>query len=312
MKWLEMFQLAATLGSVQAVAEETGLSVSTVSQHLRSLESQLGVELFNHDRRPITLTPLGGVFLKNIDEALSLIRKAQSEITTADAGQTRILRLGLLEDFDSEIGPELAVHLAAGMPKCDFTHRTRPSHEILDMLRKKQIDIGVASRPHNGATELLEFPLLRDPFVLAIPQNCKTPPNEILRGKSELHFLRYSSAQHIHSQIEAQLRRLKIVLPNRFEIESNQTIMAMIAAGSGWAVTTPMSYMRARRFHAQVKLQPFPEKAFARSLSIFTTPETGETAQQIVGSALRTLFRKRALKPALEMMPWLQDSFDLS
>jgi DNA-binding transcriptional LysR family regulator len=43
---------------------EAGLSISTVSHHLRSLEAQLGVTLLNHARRPMTLTPVGAVFLK--------------------------------------------------------------------------------------------------------------------------------------------------------------------------------------------------------------------------------------------------------
>ncbi len=81
LKWLEVFQLAATLGSVQAVAQETGLSISTVSHHLRSLEDQLGVSLLDHRRRPMVLTPAGSVFLKYIEEAMSLIRKARATMS---------------------------------------------------------------------------------------------------------------------------------------------------------------------------------------------------------------------------------------
>ena len=64
LKWLEVFHLMACHGSVQVAAREAGLSISTVSHHLRSLEAQLGVTLLNHARRPMTLTPVGAVFLK--------------------------------------------------------------------------------------------------------------------------------------------------------------------------------------------------------------------------------------------------------
>ena len=70
LKWLEVFHLVACHGSVQAAAREAGLSISTVSHHLRSLEAQLGVTLLNHARRPMILTPVGAVFFKNVDEAL--------------------------------------------------------------------------------------------------------------------------------------------------------------------------------------------------------------------------------------------------
>lgn len=311
LKGLEVFQLVATMGSAQAVAQETGLSVSTISHHLRSLEDQLGVALLDHRRRPMVLTPAGGVFLKYIDEALGLIRKAQAELVTGDVHQATSLRLGLIEDVDSEIGPELAVMLASGMPRCAFTHHTRPSHEILRLLRKRQIDIGLANRPSDAVLDLQETPFLRDPFVLAVPVSAELAPEGFLAGDSKLPFLRYSTAQIISGQIEAQLRRLKVSLPTRFNIESHQTMMAMIAAGEGWAITTPLSFMRARRFHRQVRLHPFPSKGFARFLSVFATPECSQTSQQMVCHTLQSLTRKRALQPALEMMPWLERDFHL-
>lgn len=309
LKWLEVFQRTATLGSVRAVAKETGLSISTVSHHLRSLETKLGVNLLDHKRRPMVLTPAGREFLKYIEQALMLIRKGQAEVMTGNVYEARMLRLGLIEDFDNEIGPDLAVRLAKTMPQCNFTHRTRSSHEILDFLRRRAIDIGIANVPIDGAPDLQETPFLRDPFVLALPVNCQQTPAELLEGLGRLPFLRYDAGQIISHQIETQLRRLKINLPRRFEIESNQTLMAMIAEGGGWAITTPMCYMRASRFHAKVKLFPFPEKAFARSISIFATPECAVKSQQLVQDIVTLLIEKRALQPAFAIMPWLEGHF---
>ena len=77
--WLELFQICARDGSLQAASRTTGLSVSTVSHHLRSLEAHLGVDLFDHSRRPMVLTPKGSAFLLGIEEALRSIRKARAE-----------------------------------------------------------------------------------------------------------------------------------------------------------------------------------------------------------------------------------------
>jgi DNA-binding transcriptional LysR family regulator len=311
LRGLEVFQLTAGQGSVQAAARETGLSTSTVSHHLRSLEDQLGVALLDHGRRPMTLTPAGAVFLKNIDEALNLIRKAHAEVTLGNMTDARNLRLGQIEDFDSDIGPELAVLLANGMPKCDFAHYTRFSSEIFDMLHAQKLDIGIASHPSNGTSQLKEFPMLRDPFVLAIPGNCTTRPEEFLTGSGGLPMLRYARDQQIRKQIDAQLRRLKIDLPVRFEVESNQMMMAMIAAGSGWAVTTPTCYFRARRFHGQVRLHPFPAKGFARHLSLFAREECADEVIGTINSAMRNLIEMRLIHPAIEATPWLSDELYL-
>lgn len=311
LKWLDVFQRVARTGSVQAVATQTGLSISTVSHHLRSLEDQMGVALLDHSRRPMTLTPSGAVFLKHIDEALKLITKARAEVTLGNMGEARHLNLGLIEDFDSDIGPELAVYLAAGMSKCDFSHHTRFSHEIIDMLHRDKLDIGIASRPTEGSGDLQEFPMLRDPFVLALPASSTVTPLDCLSEQASLPLLRYASGQHISVLIEAQLRRLKIELPNRFEVESNQTMMAMIAAGFGWAVTTPTCFFRARRFHGQIKLHPFPNKSFARTVSLFATQTCSSEVTQTINSTMRGLVERHLIDPAHEAMPWLRDSFQL-
>lgn len=140
LKALELFQLCARKGSLQAAAQDSGLSLSTVSHHLRSLEEQLGVQLFNHARRPMVLTPRGEVFLRNIDDALLAIRKAKAEASSGSISDASYLRVGAIEDFDSDIVPELAVFLSERMPKCDFTYVTEHSHKIIELLRNHQLD----------------------------------------------------------------------------------------------------------------------------------------------------------------------------
>ncbi|MDA4846627.1 LysR family transcriptional regulator [Hoeflea poritis] len=309
LKWLEVFQLAARSGSVQEVASETGLSVSTVSHHIQSLEKRLGVSLLDHNRRPMVLTPAGNVFLRYIEEALSLIRKAEIEAVSGNMIEARSLRLGMVDDFDAEIAPELARTLAAGMRNCEFTHFARPSHEILHLLRNRQMDVGVATRPMDDVSDLVEYPLVRDPFVVVTPISQGMSPEDYLAGKSTIPLIRYSQTQIIGRQIEAQLRRLRISLPNRIEMESNQSIIGMVADGSGWAITTPLSYLRARRFHGQTVLHPFPGKSFARFISIFTAEEYAQGVARMIANTMRRLIHLRTIEPAVQQIRWLEEGF---
>ncbi|MEB8388391.1 LysR family transcriptional regulator [Rhodobacteraceae bacterium KMM 6894] len=311
LKGLEVFQLTARSGSVQDAAEAIGLSVSTVSHHLRTLEAALGVSLLDHSRRPMRVTPEGASFLRHVDAALRLLRHAEVEAGSGILAQTRQLGLGLIEDFDSEIAPELTRILIGAMPDCAFRHFTRPSHEILALLRARDIDIGVATRPQIDPSDLVEYALLRDPFVLAVPMARTTAPEAYIAGDSGLPLLRYARNQIIGAQIEAHLRRLRADQPNRFEFESNQSIMGLIAEGGGWAITTPLNYIRARRFHRQITLIPFPGKGFSRHLSVFANDIHAEGVTASVVATLRQLIETRSIAPAVHHMPWLQDAFRL-
>ena len=169
LKSLELFRETARCGQVQSVAQAAGLSVSTVSHHLRQLEHTLGVQLLDHARRPMALTPEGAAFLDHIDVPLDLLRKAEGAALTGRLSDIRNLRLALIEDFEDEVAPDLARQLARDMPACRFLHLTRPSHDILALLDSRAVDLGLATRPDTEPEGIREWPLLRDPYVVALP-----------------------------------------------------------------------------------------------------------------------------------------------
>ncbi len=311
LKWLELFQICAQKGSLQAAAKETGLTISTVSHHLRNLEDHLGVELFNHTRRPMVLTPKGRVFLRNIDDALHLIRKAKAEASAGSITEASYLRFGTIEDFDSDIIPELAVYLFTNMPACDFMYHTDSSHAIIDMLRDRQLDLGISTTPSERMRDLQDRPLLRDPFVIVLPAVNDKSLQDIVEGRTKLPFLRYSSNLIIARQIESQLRRMGISSSHRFECSNNQTLMSMVSSGAGWTITTPLLYSRAKRFQSKLCMHPFPGKSFARTLALVATPDCSRSVIELVDAKTRSLINDRIISPLRDDIPWLTDSFKL-
>ncbi len=311
LKWLELFQICAQKGSLQAASKETGLTISTVSHHLRNLEDHLGVELFNHTRRPMVLTPKGRAFLRNIDDALHLIRKAKAEASAGSITEASYLRFGTIEDFDSDIIPELAVYLFANMPACDFMYHTDSSHAIIDMLRDRQLDLGISTTSSERMRDLQDRPLLRDPFVIVLPKGNDQSLGDIVEGRTKLPFLRYSSNLIIARQIESQLRRMGISASHRFECSNNQTLMSMVSSGAGWTITTPLLYSRAKRFQSKLHMHPFPGKSFARTLALVATPDCSRSVIELVDAKTRSLINDRIITPLSTDIPWLADDFKL-
>ncbi|NOD36481.1 MULTISPECIES: LysR family transcriptional regulator [unclassified Ruegeria] len=311
LKWLELFQICAHQGSLQATAKQTGLTISTVSHHLRNLEDHLGVELFNHSRRPMVLTPKGEVFLRNIDEALFAIRKAKAEASAGSIAEASLLRVGSIEDFDSDIMPELAVFLSQYMPSCNFMYQTDSSHTIIEMLRNRHLDLGITTSPTERARDLQERPLLRDPFVVVLPRTCEDPVEDIVDGRSTLPFLKFSSNLIIARQIESQMRRLGLSSVSNFECSNNQTLMAMVAAGAGWTITTPLLFSRAKRFQNSLSMHRFPGKSFARTLAIVATPDCSRSLLELVDQKMRNLITEHAISHQTQSKPWLAESFRL-
>ncbi|WP_171103485.1 MULTISPECIES: LysR family transcriptional regulator [unclassified Ruegeria] len=309
LRWLEIFSLISKLGSVQKVSEEAGLSVSTVSNHLRSLEDALEVELVDHSRRPMGLTPAGTVFARHVNEGLTALRRGEVEIRSGSWQHATDLRLGLIDDFDNSVTPELFRYLSSALPRCNFRHFTRPSHEIIEKLQAQKLDVGVATRPAGNVKGLIEYPLMRDPFVIVLPSQFQGSFDDLRSADTTLPFLRYSRDLTIGQLIEIQLSRSKINLPNRFELECNPAIIGLVAEGSGWTITTVGSYLRAKEFHGQTRVAPLPGKGFIRTVSLFTTDVYPASTSRLIHKTLQALITQYFVEPMQTQYPWLSDQF---
>ncbi|SER65327.1 DNA-binding transcriptional regulator, LysR family [Tranquillimonas rosea] len=311
LRGLELFEIIARTGSVAKTAERAGLSLPAVSQQLKTLEDSIGRPLLDHSRRPMSLTPAGQVFLRRTQEALAQIRQAQAEATVLELSHLTELGLGVIDDFESEITPALATTLAGTLTNCRFRMRTKPSHVLVQMLQDGEIDVAIAATPDSGADGLKVRPLIDDPFVLALPAGIPLDPAALSDTVTGLPMLRYSQDQLIGRQIERALQMMQFEIPNRFELDSVQSLHALVAAGAGWAVTTPLSFLRAKRFRDDIDLHPVPMPPFARTISVFSKGDWIDDVARDLAEALRQMLRDRIVTPMLDREPWLEGSLVL-
>ncbi len=90
---IELFCLAAELGSFTAAATTAGVTPAAVSRSVSRLEERLGVRLFVRTTRQIRLTDSGRVYFEQCRQALSQLVEAEDALTgeqAAPAGQLRI------------------------------------------------------------------------------------------------------------------------------------------------------------------------------------------------------------------------------
>jgi DNA-binding transcriptional LysR family regulator len=307
LRGLEVFESIGQTGSIAKTAEAMKMSLPAISQQLRKLEEAVGRPLVDHARRPMQLTAAGRLFLHHTHDALRSLRQAQNEARVLDLSHLTQLRLGVIDDFDNSVTPELATTLASTLTNCEFRLHTRPSHELFQMARDGQLDVAVASSPEGGMANLVEYPLMTDPFVMIVPRGTVLDPSRPLASLAALPFLRYDREQMIGRQIETQLRRMRISLPSRFELGSNPTVNALVGYSRGWAITTALSYLRSSRFHDRIDVHALPFAAFSRTISLFASEDWIEGAAVELAGTFRTMLRSQVLPQAQARFPWLAE-----
>lgn len=80
--WFRAFEAAARRLSFTAAAEELGMTQSAVSQHVKALESRLGVALFIRQARGLSLTDDGRKLMPQVTSALETLAAAARTFET--------------------------------------------------------------------------------------------------------------------------------------------------------------------------------------------------------------------------------------
>ena len=302
---LEVFEALASCGSVAQAAKITGLSQPAVSQQLSKLEAALATNLIQHNKRPMRLTQAGETFLTRVKSALAELRLAHTELTVMDLSHLKALSIGLIDDFDNELTPRLATILADSLTGCKFKLITAPSHEISKAIEEKELHMAISANAGTMMEGVLEYPIARDPFILVAPKEALDTDVDVMAQLKDLPFLRYDQDQLISRQIEGHLKRQHLDFPQRFELGSHLSLMAMVARGIGWSVTTPLGYMRAERFHDQVIARPLPFKPFSREITLYAGADWAGQVPNDVAQTMRNLIQHHIIDQALEKLPWL-------
>lgn len=97
---LKYFVAVAESRSFTKAAEQYFLAQTAITQQIQKLETSLGVQLIDRKTRPISLTPMGQVFLR---EARSILRRMDGAIQRtreASSGITGTLRIGYTKGYE--------------------------------------------------------------------------------------------------------------------------------------------------------------------------------------------------------------------
>lgn len=298
---IEVFLAAAEEGAISTAARRLGVSPSAVSQQLSSLESALGAVLMDRSARPLRMTPAGTMFRRHAQVILNAEAEARAELALADLSGLTTLRLGMIEDLDAEVTPQLLAELATELKGCRFLLETGASHHLQEQLSNRALDMVVAA---DAPTEVAEgwrevHPLLAEPFLAVAPKGA---------DPADLPLIQYTTRHLMGRQIAAHLARQNMRIGARFELDSYTPILAMVAAGAGWTILTPLALHHAARFRDAVDLRPLPFDALGRTLSLQARAGVLRDMPGEVAVRLRRLLDRQVVQPTRALWPWLGNS----
>ncbi len=150
-------------------AERLNLTQPALSQRIRVLEEEVGVDLFERDRRSVALTPAGAAFLGPARAAVAHASIAKTQALRAVRGEVGRLRLGFtVIAFYYGVLPEAVRTFRARFPDVSVELAEMNSPSLEAALAAGDVDLGVLHPPLT-TPGLVARPLPDQKFVLALP-----------------------------------------------------------------------------------------------------------------------------------------------
>jgi len=157
------------------------LSQPALSLQIRALEEDVGVRLFERNRRKTTLTAAGVAFRDDAVAALAQLDQAIRRARLAANGKLGLLRIGFVSTAGSEIVADIVRQFRELNPEVEFSLRNILTAEQIQMLETGALDIGFLRVPIGEHSALDAVTVHREPFVLVVPSSHKLAKRKRVR-----------------------------------------------------------------------------------------------------------------------------------
>ncbi|VGQ08536.1 HTH-type transcriptional regulator CatM [Klebsiella variicola] len=164
---LRAFAVVAEENNISRAAQRLFISQPPLSRHMRQLEAQLGVTLFQRHSKGLILTDAGREVLGIIRPMLALQARTLAALSELSAQSPQPLRLGLTTAFEQGIFAAVESALSKHTRTLHITRHASPA--LAQQVRKGKLDAALVALPLN--TEGLHLHPLpyHEPLIAALP-----------------------------------------------------------------------------------------------------------------------------------------------
>ncbi|MGE0154586.1 MAG: LysR family transcriptional regulator [Reyranellaceae bacterium] len=147
LRQLRYFIAIAEEGSFTKAAARLHLSQPPLSQQIKSLESELGVQLFRRMHDGALLTEAGQCLLREARKIVGQVNYAMREVVQTGAGEKGKVRLGSVGAAFFSVLPLIVEHITERLPEIELELIETGANEQIAGLERGEIDLGIVHLP---------------------------------------------------------------------------------------------------------------------------------------------------------------------
>jgi DNA-binding transcriptional LysR family regulator len=274
LRHLRYFVAVAEELHFRRAAERLHVSQPPLSQQIRALERELGVELFSRNRRRVELTAPGRALLGRAREILAAVDDAVETTRRVARGEAGELAVGFVGSAMYGALPDVLREFRAMRPGVALRLRELPTGAALDALAEGRIDVGVVRPAQVDAGIALDV-VAREAVVVALPEAHRLAGRRRLALRDlageDFVLLARREAPGLRAAIDALGAEPHEVQ----EVAEVRTVLGLVAAGVGVSLV-PEAVAGAER--AGVRFLPLAGRAPTVDLALAWREDDGSPA----------------------------------
>ncbi|HBC15430.1 MAG TPA: DNA-binding transcriptional regulator OxyR [Erythrobacter sp.] len=244
LKQIAIFAKLADTGNMSEAATALALTQPALSQQLRTLETSLGLKLFERVPKGMQLTPAGRDLLSAARNVQNAVRDFDDAADRAAERFVGSIRFGVTPTLGPYLMPSVIKTLHRRYPGLRLYIREGIPDQQHAELAAGELDMVLSPLPIAGRGLAIE-PLFREPLRIVVPPDdpLNERPRLVAADFAGRTFLTLDHRHHYHRQLETICGHLDATVLADYEGTSLDAVQQMVGSGVGLAIL-PELYIR--------------------------------------------------------------------
>ncbi|MDA1853366.1 LysR substrate-binding domain-containing protein [Bacillus anthracis] len=285
---LEIVVLIKKYKKLTIVAEKLGVKQPTITFHIKSLEEELGVSLFELRSGRYFLTEAGEAlhhYACKIDALMKEARRVTQEFKDFHKGA---ITIGASYVPATYLLPEIVYQFQCEFPNIKITLMVKTAPEIRTMLQNHEIDLGVISAAPFDESLLKQTNVMPDTLVLAFSKehHFSKKENVSLQDIEKERILLHRNPSTTRDLLTKWMLAHNITFQSEIELDSLETMKQILKYGNGVAFISKLAIEQEVQRN-ELRYIPIPGFEFQRN--IYTIHHEDRWNSKIISFLLQSI-----------------------
>ncbi len=244
-KQLHYVLTLAREGSFSKAADTLNITQPSLSQYIRKIEKEFGIELFDRTNGDVRITDAGHVYIKTARQILDLEHQMENFISDIAGNRSGSLIIGAAPYRAASMFPTIAKQFQILHPGMHLVVREGTTAELVEGMEHGEYDLALTMLPIDGRLFNWEK-IMEEELVLAVPAVFPSLPAKAIQDRKYMavdagvlegqSLVTLTDTQYMQKQLQYILIDKEISIYTAAIVKSLEAQIEFVKAGVGMAL----------------------------------------------------------------------------